>query len=192
MKIIAITNNIVGSTGELTSMILPDSAIVKSGRPFFIPEFDDNFIMTPVVAIRISRLGKGIPERFAHRYYDSIAPAISVHAETVLKRAKENGDPWSNAWAFDNSIVIGEFLKPDTEKIPSCSAILNESEKFTWDSETMRILPDAIISFLSMRHTLKIGDLIIPSIPNIGIRIKSGDKVSLTSGESSATVLNIK
>ena len=50
----------------------PDSAILKGGKPFFIPDFAERFDYEAELVVRISKLGKNIAPRFAHRYYDAV------------------------------------------------------------------------------------------------------------------------
>ena len=42
-----------------------DSALLKDGKPFFIPEFAEPCTYQVELVVRICRLGKSIPERFA-------------------------------------------------------------------------------------------------------------------------------
>ena len=46
----------------------PDSALLKSNKPFFIPDFSERVEYETEIIIRICRLGKNISERFASRY----------------------------------------------------------------------------------------------------------------------------
>ena len=49
-----------------------DSALLKNHKPFFLPDWTERVDYEAQLVVRISRLGKGIPERFAHRYYDAV------------------------------------------------------------------------------------------------------------------------
>ena len=44
-----------------------DSALLKDSKPFFLPDFMGQIDYETEVVVRICRLGKSIPERFAHR-----------------------------------------------------------------------------------------------------------------------------
>ena len=46
---------------------IPDSSLLRSGQPFFIPDFAGEFRAMPSAVVRIGRLGKGIAPRFAVR-----------------------------------------------------------------------------------------------------------------------------
>ena len=80
MKIIAVGMNYalhnkeLGHTHENKEPVIflkPDSAILKDGKPFFIPDFSNEVHYETEVVVRICRLGKNIAPRFAHRYYGS-------------------------------------------------------------------------------------------------------------------------
>ena len=55
-----------------------DSAVLKNGKPFFIPEDMGRIEYETEVVVRICRLGKCIPQEFAHRYYDAYTVGIDL------------------------------------------------------------------------------------------------------------------
>ena len=63
---------------------IPDSSIIRSGNPFFVPDFDTRFVALPSIAVRICKLGKGIAPRFVPRYYDEVTFGLSVVAADRL------------------------------------------------------------------------------------------------------------
>ena len=77
MKIICIGRNYVAHAKELNNevpskpvfFLKPDSALVISNRPFFYPDFSRDVHHELEVVIRINRLGKGIREEHANRYF---------------------------------------------------------------------------------------------------------------------------
>ena len=82
MKIIAVGMNYaqhnkeLGHTQENREPVIfmkPDSAILKDGKPFFVPDFSHEVHYETEVVVRICRLGKNIAPRFAHRYYDAVS-----------------------------------------------------------------------------------------------------------------------
>jgi len=46
----------------------PDSALLKNNKPFFLPGFSSMIQYETEVVLKINRLGKGIPVKYAHRY----------------------------------------------------------------------------------------------------------------------------
>ena len=74
MKIIAVGMNYAQHNKELghtqvnTEPVIfmkPDSAILKDGKPFFIPDFSKEIHYETELVVRINRLGKNIAPRFA-------------------------------------------------------------------------------------------------------------------------------
>ena len=64
MKIIGINNNYHTEEKSPALFLMADSSLLKDGKPFFLPSFDNDFRMYPSVVIKICRLGKNIAKRF--------------------------------------------------------------------------------------------------------------------------------
>ena len=60
-----------------------DSALLKGGRPFFVPDEFGAIDGQAHMVVRICRLGKCIPERFAHRYYDAVTVGTDFTAREL-------------------------------------------------------------------------------------------------------------
>ena len=92
---------------------MADSAIVKTGKPFFVPHFAHNFTGTPALVMHIDRLGKHIAPRFAHRYCLAVAPAIKVTARGI--DAEQHHQATSAlAHSFDGALLLGDFTTSDS------------------------------------------------------------------------------
>ena len=70
-----------------------DSALLNNGKPFFIPDHLGRIEYETEVVVRISKLGKTIPQRFAHRYYDAVTVGIDFTAREMQKKLREAGQP---------------------------------------------------------------------------------------------------
>jgi len=68
-----------------------DSALLKDGKPFFIPDDLGTIEYETELVVRICRLGKTIPERFAHRYYDAVTVGIDFTARELQQKLREQG-----------------------------------------------------------------------------------------------------
>ncbi len=95
---------------EPVIFLKPDSAILKDGKPFFIPDFSNEVHYETEVVVRICRLGKNIAPRFAHRYYDAVTVGIDFTARDLQRKFREAGNPWELCKGFDNSAAIGTFV----------------------------------------------------------------------------------
>lgn len=76
-----------------------DSALLKNGKPFFIPDDLGRIEYEGELVVRICRLGKSVPVRFAHRYYDAFTVGVDFTARELQARLRAKGLPWSAARA---------------------------------------------------------------------------------------------
>ena len=142
-----------------------DSALLKNHKPFFLPDWTERVDYEAQLVVRISRLGKGIPERFAHRYYDAVTVGIDFTARDLLLKAQQEGLPWTAAKDFDGSAVIGDWVE-----LPSVGDLhfrldVNGTTVQQGFGGDMRWTVDALIAHLSRFFTLKTGDLLFTGTP---------------------------
>ena len=71
-----------------------DSALLNNGKPFFIPDHLGRIEYETELVVRICKLGKTIPQRFASRYYDAVTVGIDFTAREMQKKLREAGQPW--------------------------------------------------------------------------------------------------
>lgn len=145
----------------------PDSAILKGGNPFFIPDFSSTFKFEGELVFHINKLGKNISERFAHRYYDKVTLGLDLGAEDLLSSSKKNGTPWDLSKGFDGSAILGEFVSVENLNMSNLkfSVSVNHDIVQRGNSNEMYWSIDKIIAYVSQFYTLKIGDLIYTGAP---------------------------
>lgn len=155
-----------------------DSALLKDHKPFFIPDFMGQIDYETELVVRICRLGKSIPERFAHRYYDAITVGIDFTARELQKKLREESQPWEISKGFDGSAVIGDWINLD-KLIPLRDdgevSLCDKALEFHLDingqtvqsglSSQMIHTVDHLISYISQFFTLKTGDLLYTGTP---------------------------
>lgn len=178
MKIFAIGMNYALHNKELHGTLLKtdepviftkaDSALLKDRKPFFIPDHLGRIDYETEVVVRICRLGKSIPQRFAHRYYDAVTVGIDFTARELQQKLREKGRPWDLCKGFDGSAAIGEWV--DMEKFRDIQTIhfhLDINGKTVQEGCTsdMMYKVDEIISFISQYFTLKTGDILYTGTP---------------------------
>ncbi|MEG1587661.1 MAG: fumarylacetoacetate hydrolase family protein [Bacteroidales bacterium] len=154
---------------EPTLFLKPDTAILKDGKPFFLPDFAQRFEYEGEIVVRINRLGKNISEKFAPRYYNEVTLGIDFTARDLQAKLREAGEPWEIAKGFDNSAVVGEFI-PLEELTQPAEALdfhldLNNQTVQTGNTAEMIHSINQIIAYASKFYTLKIGDLIYTGTP---------------------------
>ena len=166
----------------------PDSAIIKNGKHFYVPDFLGQIDYEAEIVVRINKLGKSIPARFAHRYYDAITVGIDFTARDWQRRLIAAGEPWDMSKGFDGSAVLGEFRPVEQYDINNIdfSLTINDEVVQRGNSSQMYFSVDEIIAYVSRFCTLKTGDLIFTGTPagvgpvQIGTHLKgyiSEDKV---------------
>ena len=154
--------------GEPVLFMKPDTALLKNGKPFLLPDFSSDMHYETELVVKINRLGKNIAERFSHRYYDEVTVGIDFTARDLQQQLKEKGLPWEISKSFDNSAAIGEFIpKIELKEIQNVNFHLDiDGEKVQQGNTSDMIYSvDKIISYISQIFTLKIRDLIFTGTP---------------------------
>lgn len=146
----------------------PESAQLKDGKPFFIPDFSKEIHYETEIVIKIDRLGKYIAEEFAHRYYKELTVGIDFTARDLQRKLKQQGLPWEKSKSFDNSAAIGSFISKDEfEDVQNINFHLDINSKTVQQGNTRDMIYsiDKIIAYVSKFFTLKIGDIIFTGTP---------------------------
>ena len=175
MKIICIGRNYAEHAKELGNEIpdspvifmKPDTAVLKKGSDFYIPEFSDDVHYELEVVLKISKGGKYIQEENADKYYDEIGLGIDFTARDLQSELKAKGLPWELSKGFDGSAVVSEFYnKEDFDmKNINFSLMKNKEKVQNGNTSLMIFSPQKIIAFVSQYFTLRVGDLIFTGTP---------------------------
>ena len=178
MKIFGIGMNYIQHNKELDGALYKteapvlftkaDSSLLKSGKPFFVPDFMGRIDYEAELVIRICRLGKNIPQRFAHRYYDAVTVGIDFTARDVQQQLREKGLPWDLSKSFDGAAAIGEWVGKD--KFLDVQALrfhldINGQTVQEGCTADMVFGIDEIVAYISQYFTLKKGDVIFTGTP---------------------------
>lgn len=145
-----------------------DSSLLKPGKPFFVPDFMGRIDYEAELVVRISRLGKTIAERFAHRYYDAVTLGVDFTARDLQRKLRSEGLPWELCKGFDGSAAIGEWV--DKAKFLSVQRIgfrlsVNGETRQIGQTADMLYTIDQLIAYVSRFFTLKTGDLLYTGTP---------------------------
>lgn len=173
-----------------------DSSIIQPGKPFFVPDFANRFEYETEIVVRISRVGKDISERFAHRYYDEVTVGIDFTARDLQNQLRADGMPWECCKSFDGSAAIGRFVKKDTLGcgMQDIHFHMNLNGERRQEGHTANMIHaiDHIIAYASKFFTLKTGDLIFTGTPEGVGEVKEGDTIEAYIGEEKLLDLRIK
>ncbi len=145
-----------------------DSAVLKDHKPFFIPDHMGRIDYETEIVVRISKLGKNISERFAHRYYDAVTVGIDFTARELQKKLRAEGKPWDLCKGFDGSAVLGEWVSLD--KFRDIQALhfhldINGNTVQEGCTSDMLYRVDQLIAYISQYFTLKTGDILYTGTP---------------------------
>ncbi len=184
MKFICIGRNYIEHAKELKNelpdkpivFLKPQTALLKDNKPFYLPEWSSEMHYETEIVLKVSKQGKYVEERFAHKYYDEVTVGIDFTARDLQAQQKAKGLPWEIAKAFDHSAVIGEFRRPKYKNI-NFSMNLNGVEKQKGNTGDVIFSFEKIISYASQFFTLQQGDLIFTGTPAGVGPVKVGDRL---------------
>ena len=187
MKIIAVTNNynVADSATRTGWLYIPDSAMIRSRKPFFVPDFDSEFRAYLSPAIRIEKVGKGIAPRFAGRYFAERTAGVSVRAEGLAAELSADGLPWGEAVVFDRSLLLGDFMPFDEFAAGGRSLTLTVDGEtlLEWHADRCGRPLDEIISDASHDNTLKTGDILMAALTDTGVTLRHPSVLRVNCGD---------
>ncbi|UBM59375.1 fumarylacetoacetate hydrolase family protein [Marinilongibacter aquaticus] len=188
MKIIAVGRNYAAHIEELKNEVptapviftKPETAILRHNEPFYYPSFSNSIHHELEVVLKISKMGKNIEEKFAHKYYQEIGLGIDFTARDVQSELKKKGLPWDLAKGFNGSAPISEFVHKEEYTLQDLNFELDVNGELRQKGNTNRMIYsfDTIISFVSQYFTLKTGDLIFTGTPAGVAEVQVGDRLT--------------
>ena len=204
MKIIAVGKNYAEHALEFDGTVekpavpmifmKPDSAIIKNGKHFYVPDFLGRVDYEAEIVVRINKLGKSIPARFAYRYYDAITVGIDFTARDMQRAFIEAGAPWELSKGFDGSAVLGEFRPVERYDINDVPFSLTIDDRVVQSASTAQMLfkVDEIIAYISRFCTLKTGDLIFTGTPAGSAPVEIGTHLKGFIGEDKVLDFHVR
>ncbi len=203
MKIIGVARNYVNSTAKQDNnlptepiiFLMPETALIQRNQPFFYPDFSNDIHHEVELIVKINRLGKNIPEKFANRYYDEIGIGIDFTAHDMLQEATAVGLPWSISKGFDGSAPLGGFVnKAELGDLNNIDFSLKKNGQIVQqgNSRDMIFSFDDIIAYVSKFFTLKIGDLIYTGTPPGIAPVQIGDNLVARIGDKELLNFNVR
>lgn len=188
MKIICVGRNYADHARELNNevptepviFLKPDSAILKDGKAFYLPEHLGEIHHELEVVLRVCKNGKHIHEKFASAYYDQIGLGIDFTARDLQNKLKSKGLPWELAKGFDGSAILGDFIAKETLGNLSSLQIrldIDGSERQQGNTRDLLFTFEKIITFVSQYFTLRQGDLIFTGTPAGVSAVQPGNRL---------------
>lgn len=188
MKIVAIGRNYAEHIAELKNEVpdepviffKPDTAILRKNEPFYYPDYSQDIHHEIELILRISREGKNVEKKFAHKYYDAIGLGVDFTARDLQAKAKAKGLPWTLAKGFNGSAPVSDWLPiSDFQDLTNINFRLdvNAQTKQQGNSGMMLNTFDDIIAYISRFITLKQGDIIFTGTPEGVGPVQIGDRL---------------
>jgi acylpyruvate hydrolase len=203
MKILCIGRNYADHIAELNNerpaepvlFLKPDSAILRNNDPFYLPDFSNDIHYEVEIVLKISKIGKNIEAKFAHKYYDEVGIGIDFTARDLQSKLKEKGLPWEKAKAFNGSAPISDFVNKEElgdMKNLKFNLKINGETRQSGDTAMMLWNFDEIIAEMSKYFTLKKGDLIFTGTPAGVGKVNIGDNLIASIGDKEMLNFEIK
>ena len=202
MKILAVGRNYLEHIKELGNQTpedpvifsKPETALLKDNEPFYYPDFSTDIHHEIEVVIKISKMGKNIDEKFAHKYYDEIGLGVDFTARDIQSKLKSKGLPWDLAKGFNGSAPISKFTSKSSFDLTNLdfSLSVNGALKQIGNTSHMIYSFDYLIAFVSRYFTLKTGDLIFTGTPAGVGPVVPGDRLIGKIGEIEMLDFEIK
>jgi len=180
---------------EPVVFLKPDSSILKNNKPFFLPGFSSMIQYETEVVIKISKLGKGISSKFAHRYYNEVTLGIDITARDIQRRNSSAGMPWELSKCFDGAAPLGRFIPVSSVKdINKLDFRLEINGKIVQKGNTSDMIFNIndIVAYVSRFFTLKTGDLIFTGTPPGVGPLNKNDNLIAYLGDEPLLDFNIK
>lgn len=187
MKILAVGRNYLEHIKELGNQTpeepvifsKPETALLRNNEAFYYPDFSNDVHHELEIVLKISKMGKNIEEKFAHKYYDEIGLGIDFTARDIQSRLKAKGLPWDLAKGFNGSAPISEFVSKKDYDLKNLNFELEVNGELKQKGNTSLMIYsfDYLISFVSKYFTLKTGDLIFTGTPAGVSPVKVGDRL---------------
>lgn len=162
-----------------------DSSAHRNRYPYFLPDTSGRRAVRLSPAIKISRLGTHIAEKFASRYYDSFVVAAMFFPEEVAGRAEAADE---SIYISDSAYCVGDPVAVDAPDVEHTIALSDRRLVFSASSLTV----DKRVSEMSKYATLKMGDLIIFADVSLDAIVAEGDMIDVKLDGTSVIELKIK
>lgn len=173
----------------------PDTTLEKESKDYYCPDDIDSLALMPCLYIKISKAGKCIEQKFAHRYYDSIGAGI------LLYDYKIPNDPYSfcMATAMDHTTILSrQTVEPSLMGEVAYRWLIDGAVVTEWrgdvaDNDRIADYLDSKVELVSRHCSLRIGDIIILELSTMkGLgELPVNANLSLTNGNQTLLNFNI-
>ena len=197
-RIFCIGKNYINHAKEMESAIpevplvfmKPSSCLVFPGtREIAITDQHADVHYEAEVVLLIGKEGYVTEKKHADRFVKGVTLGLDLTLRSLQKQLKSQGYPWEKAKALDNSAPIGEFKDfrgfEDFLKLEFGCFINGESRQYGRVRDMIFDYGELLME-ISRYWKLLPGDLLFTGTPEGVGKLKSGDRISLTSNQTDA------
>ena len=190
-RIFCIGQNYVAHIRELSNpmpqkpviFMRPLSCLVAPGDPIHFPKHGKQLHYEVEVVVRIGKQGCDINEQDALSHIGALTLGADLTLRDLQIEAKQNGLPWDQAKAFEQSAPLGEFLDYHQESIDlndlNFRCRINGELRQDGNTNDMLFGFERLIAELSSIWTLRPGDMIYTGTPSGVGPLQIGDKIEI-------------
>ena len=194
-RIFCIGQNYVAHIRELNNpmpqkpviFMRPLSCLVAPGESVHFPRHGKQLHFEVEVVVRIGKQGRDIDERDALSYVDAVTLGVDLTLRDLQIEAKQNGLPWDQAKAFEQSAPLGEFVAYDPASIDlndlNFGCRINGELRQDGNTSDMLFGFERLIAELSSIWTLRPGDMIYTGTPSGVGSLKIEDEIEIESDQ---------
>jgi 2-keto-4-pentenoate hydratase/2-oxohepta-3-ene-1,7-dioic acid hydratase in catechol pathway len=188
MKVLVIdrqdTGNWQNASPALVNLI-PDSAVKYGNKPLFLPDFTDKWVGEAILAFRISRLGKNIQRKFAHRYYDAVTVAVEARPEDGAQDCLGTS---ALTRSFDGKLSMGDWVELPLGTAPLTISLNGESKEINLQETAI----EEYIEHVSHFCTLKMGDILVPMRTGVTIPLALDTEITTSINGNHCVTYRVK
>ena len=140
------------------TVVRPDTTWERDDDALFIPDSLKRVSFSPVVAVPLSRAGRSIGRRFAHRYFELLGAGALLYPEDLIDGSEEG---YAQALCMDHTTFIRqpELKVQDYASAGEFSALVDGNEVFRSEPPSLELIC-GVISGVSERVYLRRGDIL--------------------------------
>ncbi len=161
----------------------PLSCLVAPGESIHFPRHGKQLHYEVEVVVRIGKQGRDIDEQAALSHIDALTLGADLTLRDLQIEAKQNGLPWDQAKAFEQSAPLGEFLAYDPASIDlhdlNFRCRINGELRQDGNTSDMLFGFERLIAELSSIWTLRPGDMIYTGTPSGVGALQIGDLIEV-------------
>ena len=167
MKIMGVYYRNDGDQTVPALLVWPDSSMIRSGKPVFLPSYPSGCSVVTALGIKIDRLGKTIERKYASRYYNEVMPVAIVLSGKSAGELADHKEVSSSDIVADYTVICGNELHKESLSADSTATLKYETldsepiETATMDLSGAEDKIASAIVFAGKRNTLKTGDIVV-------------------------------